>query len=79
MLASSGLIKGGTSWPTHFLAMRAVPVAVPVNYGMVATIGSIGIARGLGACRSAGGTTIVSAGSLALLSALSRSRNRSPA
>ena len=43
-LANSGLIMGSTIWSMHFIAMMAVSVPVPVNYGMVETIASICIA-----------------------------------
>jgi NO-binding membrane sensor protein with MHYT domain len=43
-LTNSGLIMGSTIWSMHFVAMMAVSVPVPVNYGMIETIASICIA-----------------------------------
>src|SRR5512145_2470003 len=43
-LANSGLIMGSTIWSMHFVAMMAVAVPVPVNYGVVETVASICIA-----------------------------------
>jgi NO-binding membrane sensor protein with MHYT domain len=43
-LISGGLIMGATIWSMHFVAMMAVDFPVVVNYNLVETIGSIGIA-----------------------------------
>lgn len=43
-LANSGLIMGSTIWSMHFIAMMAVAIPVPVNYGAAETIGSICVA-----------------------------------
>jgi NO-binding membrane sensor protein with MHYT domain len=43
-LANGGLIMGTTIWSMHFIAMMAVQVPVLVNYNIVETIMSIGIA-----------------------------------
>jgi NO-binding membrane sensor protein with MHYT domain len=43
-LANGGLIMGTTIWSMHFIAMMAVRVPVLVNYNIVETITSIGIA-----------------------------------
>ena len=40
-LANGGLIMGSTIWSMHFIAMLAASVPVPVNYGVVETVGSI--------------------------------------
>jgi NO-binding membrane sensor protein with MHYT domain len=43
-LISGGLIMGATIWSMHFVAMMAVDFPVVVNYNLVETVGSIGIA-----------------------------------
>src|SRR5688572_20929603 len=43
-LVSGGLIMGATIWSMNFVAMMAVGFRVVVNYNLVETIGSIGIA-----------------------------------
>jgi NO-binding membrane sensor protein with MHYT domain len=43
-LASGGLIMGATIWSMHFVAMMAVDFPILVNYNLIETIGSIGIA-----------------------------------
>lgn len=43
-LANAGLIMGATIWSMHFVAMMAVDLPVLVNYDLVQTTGSIGIA-----------------------------------
>jgi NO-binding membrane sensor protein with MHYT domain len=46
-LANGGLIMGTTIWAMHFIAMMAVQVPVLINYNIVETILSIGIAIGV--------------------------------
>jgi NO-binding membrane sensor protein with MHYT domain len=46
-LANGGLIMGTTIWAMHFIAMMAVHVPVLINYSIVETILSIGIAVGV--------------------------------
>jgi NO-binding membrane sensor protein with MHYT domain len=43
-LTSGGLIMGATIWSMHFVAMMAVDFPLVVNYNLLETIGSIGIA-----------------------------------
>lgn len=43
-LANGGLIMGATIWSMHFVAMMAVEFPLVVNYDLVETAGSIGIA-----------------------------------
>jgi NO-binding membrane sensor protein with MHYT domain len=43
-LTSGGLIMGATIWSMHFVAMMAVDFPMVVNYNLLETIGSIGIA-----------------------------------
>src|SRR5262249_10281819 len=43
-LTSGGLIMGATIWSMHFVAMMAVDLPVIVNYSLVETVGSFGIA-----------------------------------
>jgi diguanylate cyclase len=43
-LTSGGLIMGATIWSMHFVAMMAVDFPVVVNYNLIETVGSIGIA-----------------------------------
>jgi diguanylate cyclase len=43
-LANGGLIMGTTIWSMHFIAMMAVQFPVLINYNIVETILSIGIA-----------------------------------
>ncbi|HWE22173.1 MAG TPA: MHYT domain-containing protein [Hyphomicrobiaceae bacterium] len=43
-LTSGGLIMGATIWSMHFVAMMAVDFPIVVNYNLLETIGSIGIA-----------------------------------
>jgi NO-binding membrane sensor protein with MHYT domain len=43
-LTCGGLIMGATIWSMHFVAMMAVDFPVVVNYNLIETIGSIGIA-----------------------------------
>lgn len=43
-LANGGLIMGATIWSMHFVAMMAVEFPLVVNYNLVETIGSVGIA-----------------------------------
>jgi two-component system, sensor histidine kinase len=45
-LANGGLIMGTTIWSMHFIAMMAVQFPVLINYNIVETILSIGIAIG---------------------------------
>jgi NO-binding membrane sensor protein with MHYT domain len=45
-LANGGLIMGTTIWSMHFIAMMAVQFPVLVNYNIVETILSIGVAIG---------------------------------
>jgi diguanylate cyclase len=46
-LANGGLIMGTTIWSMHFIAMMAVQFPVLINYNIVETIMSIGIAIGV--------------------------------
>jgi NO-binding membrane sensor protein with MHYT domain len=43
-LTSGGLIMGATIWSMHFVAMMAVDFPMVVNYNLLETTGSIGIA-----------------------------------
>jgi NO-binding membrane sensor protein with MHYT domain len=43
-LTSGGLIMGATIWSMHFVAMMAVDFPVVVNYNLLETVASIGIA-----------------------------------
>ena len=43
-LVSGGLIMGATIWSMHFVAMMAVNFPVVVNYNLLETVASIGIA-----------------------------------
>jgi diguanylate cyclase len=43
-LISGGLIMGATIWSMHFVAMMAVDLPVVVNYNLVETVASFGIA-----------------------------------
>jgi NO-binding membrane sensor protein with MHYT domain len=45
-LANGGLIMGTTIWSMHFIAMMAVQFPVLINYNIVETVLSIGIAIG---------------------------------
>jgi NO-binding membrane sensor protein with MHYT domain len=55
-LANGGLIMGTTIWSMHFIAMMAVEFPVLINYNIVETILSIGIAI----CATALGLYVVS-------------------
>jgi NO-binding membrane sensor protein with MHYT domain len=55
-LANGGLIMGTTIWSMHFIAMMAVQFPVLINYNIVETILSIGIAI----CATALGLYVVS-------------------
>src|SRR6266404_9446524 len=55
-LANGGLIMGTTIWSMHFIAMMAVQLPVLINYNIVETILSIGIAI----CATALGLYVVS-------------------
>jgi NO-binding membrane sensor protein with MHYT domain len=55
-LANGGLIMGMTIWSMHFIAMMAVQLPVLINYSIVETILSIGIAI----CATALGLYVVS-------------------
>jgi NO-binding membrane sensor protein with MHYT domain len=55
-LANGGLIMGTTIWSMHFIAMMAVQFPVLINYNIVETILSIGIAI----CATAMGLYVVS-------------------
>jgi NO-binding membrane sensor protein with MHYT domain len=55
-LANGGLIMGTTIWSMHFIAMMAVRLPVLINYNIVETILSIGIAI----CATALGLYVVS-------------------
>jgi len=55
-LANGGLIMGTTIWSMHFIAMMAVQLPVLINYNIVETILSIGIAI----CATAVGLYVVS-------------------
>src|SRR5713226_119414 len=46
-LANGGLIMGTTIWSMHFIAMMAVQFPVLINYNIIETILSIGIAIGV--------------------------------
>jgi NO-binding membrane sensor protein with MHYT domain len=48
-LANGGLIMGTTIWSMHFIAMMAVQFPVLINYNIIETILSIGIAIGVAA------------------------------
>src|SRR5262245_12042701 len=43
-LTCGGLIMGATIWSMHFVAMMAVDFPVVVNYNLIETVASIGIA-----------------------------------
>ena len=55
-LANGGLIMGTTIWSMHFIAMMAVQFPVLINYNIVETVLSIGIA----VCATATGLYVVS-------------------
>jgi NO-binding membrane sensor protein with MHYT domain len=55
-LANGGLIMGMTIWSMHFIAMMAVQLPVLINYSIVETVLSIGIAI----CATALGLYVVS-------------------
>jgi NO-binding membrane sensor protein with MHYT domain len=59
-LANGGLVMGTTIWSMHFIAMMAVQFPVLINYNVVETILSIGIAM----CATAMGLYVVSNRSL---------------
>jgi diguanylate cyclase len=46
-LANGGVIMGTTIWSMHFIAMMAVQVPVLINYNILETVLSIGIAIGV--------------------------------
>src|SRR5215470_9589492 len=55
-LANGGLIMGTTIWSMHFVAMMAVQFPILINYNIVETVLSIGIA----VCATATGLYVVS-------------------
>ncbi len=63
-LANGGLVMGTTIWSMHFIAMMAVQFPVVINYNIVDTILSIGIAIGV----TATGLYVVSSHRLGYLS-----------